>query len=316
MMEQPFLRQESAATSHAAWSPRSPAYEASRLRFYVLFVLSFFSCMQCACWFAFSSVDPALVKAYMGAAVPNDATIALLLNWGPVVGVAAAPAQLRLGADARGLERSVRAGAWLVFLGSALRCAPCLVARAGRGAWWCVGCVHGGQILNAAAGPLCMGTVSRLSVVWFPERERLFATAVGSMANGLGVVLMYPLAPAIVARPRQFELLLLVLLACSAVPAVLAAAKFPAAPDAAPSAAAEAARARVDGELAGRKAARRAPAPSALASYAATVAAAGMVAGSATAWQGVFQTVLKGPLGEKRIGLLRRPAAATIFERF
>ena len=111
MMEQPFLRQESAATSHAAWSPRSPAYEASRLRFYVLFVLSFFSCMQCACWFAFSSVDPALVKAYMGAAVPNDATIALLLNWGPVVGVAAAPAQLRLGADARGLERSVRAGA-------------------------------------------------------------------------------------------------------------------------------------------------------------------------------------------------------------
>ena len=81
-MEQPFLRQESAATSHAAWSPRSPAYEASRLRFYVLFVLSFFSCMQCACWFAFSSVDPALVKAYMGAAVPNDATIALLLNWG------------------------------------------------------------------------------------------------------------------------------------------------------------------------------------------------------------------------------------------
>ena len=73
MMEQPFLRQESAATSHAAWSPRSPAYEASRLRFYVLFVLSFFSCMQCACWFAFSSVDPALVKAYMGAPAPNDA---------------------------------------------------------------------------------------------------------------------------------------------------------------------------------------------------------------------------------------------------
>ena len=42
----------------------------------MLFTLSFFSCMQCACWFAFSSVDPSFVKEYMGSGVGNDATIA------------------------------------------------------------------------------------------------------------------------------------------------------------------------------------------------------------------------------------------------
>ena len=109
------------------------AYKASAWRFYVLFVLSVFSCMQCACWFVFSSVDPSIVKRYMGSAVPNDAAIGLLLNWGPIVGVAFAPLQMRLGAEASGLRRSVVAGAWLVFLGSALRCAPVLAAPGARG---------------------------------------------------------------------------------------------------------------------------------------------------------------------------------------
>ena len=95
----------------------------------MLFVLSAFSCMQCACWFAFSSVDPAFVKAFMGSAVANDATIGLLLNWGPIVGVVTAPLQIRLGASRSGFRASVVGGAWLVFAGSLLRLAPCL-ARA------------------------------------------------------------------------------------------------------------------------------------------------------------------------------------------
>ena len=51
-MEEPFLLRED-----AVWPPRvgggGVAYKASAWRFYVLFVLSVFSCMQCACWFVF-----------------------------------------------------------------------------------------------------------------------------------------------------------------------------------------------------------------------------------------------------------------------
>lgn len=284
----------------------------------MLAVLSAFSCMQCACWFAFSSVDPALVKEFMGSAVANDATIGLLLNWGPIVGVLTAPLQIRMGASkgdaSGGFKASIVAGAWLVFLGSALRCAPCLAAPGRRGDRWSVACLHGGQILNAAAGPLCMGTVARLSCLWFPERERLFSTSVGSAANALGVVVMYPLAPRVVAAAADLPHLLYGLLAASALPALCAAVAFPAAPPHPPSAAAEAAAAEISGRsgahwrddlrllLVRRK---RADAPATAArSYGATVLAAGAVAGAATAWQGVFQTVLKGRLTAKQIGWL------------
>ena len=111
--------------------------------------------------------------------------------------------------------------------------------------------------------------------------------------------------------------LLLALLCASAVPCALASARFPDAPPSPPSAAAEAAaRAPNDaaaaaspagGSRRGHHAAAKVPLPPpprAIASYGATVAAAGLVAGAATAWQGVFQTVLKGRLSPQQIGLL------------
>ena len=69
----------------------------------------------------------------------------------------------------RGLRLNVVAGTALVFAGSALRLVPSLLAPAARRAAPSAGWLHAAQILNAVAGPFCMGPVSRLSCVWFPE---------------------------------------------------------------------------------------------------------------------------------------------------
>ena len=44
-----------------------------------------------------------------------------------------------------------------------------------------------GQVTNASAGPFVMAPASRVAVTWFPEYERVVATAVCATSNGLGV---------------------------------------------------------------------------------------------------------------------------------
>jgi len=50
-------------------------------------------------------------------------------------------------------------------------------------------CYHICAILNAASGPLIMGSVSLLSATWFSEEERTTATAVAQTSNGLGTTI-------------------------------------------------------------------------------------------------------------------------------
>mmetsp|Transcript_13258 Transcript_13258/g.40856 ORF Transcript_13258/g.40856 Transcript_13258/m.40856 type:complete len:294 (-) Transcript_13258:54-935(-) len=141
-----------------------------------------------------------------------------------------------------------------------------------------------------------MGTVARLSVVWFPETERLAATSLGNTANALGTVLMYPLGPWLCTRSSELPRLVGALAAASVLPFFFATLYFPAAPSTPPSAAAAAAahlEAPVDD----------APKTRATRSYAFTILAAGLVAGSSTAWQSTFQTTLRG-LAPAKIGWL------------
>ena len=104
------LEEELLAVEAAEKEP--PSYAPERQRFYILAVLSLFSFCQCLNWFTFSSVDPAKVEAYYGAAVGGQAAIDMLLNWGPVAGIAFFPVQLWLLERRDGLRKNVVAGAW------------------------------------------------------------------------------------------------------------------------------------------------------------------------------------------------------------
>eukprot|EP00658_Telonema_sp_P-2_P079203 TRINITY_DN7591_c0_g2_i1.p1 TRINITY_DN7591_c0_g2~~TRINITY_DN7591_c0_g2_i1.p1 ORF type:complete len:192 (-),score=38.41 TRINITY_DN7591_c0_g2_i1:85-660(-) len=134
------------------------------------------------------------------------------------------------------------AGVGLTFSGTAIRCIPCLFSAAARQRWFSIGLLHAGQILNAAAGPMVMGPVSRLSVIWFPEHQRTTGTAIAQTANGLGSCIGFLLGPFIVPDKQhasQFSTLLLVELCMAAVPLICALSHFPTQPDSPPSAAAE-----------------------------------------------------------------------------
>ena len=111
------LEEELLAVEAAEKEP--PSYAPERQRFYILAVLSLFSFCQCLNWFTFSSVDPQKVEDYYGAAVGGQAAIDMLLNWGPVAGIAFFPVQLWLLEQRDGLRRNVVAGALLVLAGAA-----------------------------------------------------------------------------------------------------------------------------------------------------------------------------------------------------
>jgi len=171
-------------------------YRVTPMRWFVLFYFSLLSCNQCLAWFSFSSLSMPLLQEYFGAAL-DKATIDLLLNWGPIIGVVFFPVQTWLLQQKHGLQRGIWLGLHLQLAGCVIRCVPILITEASG---WKPGSpdatfaqssaafamYHIGQILIAAAGPLVMGTVTRLAVVWFPEDERTTATAIAQTANGLG----------------------------------------------------------------------------------------------------------------------------------
>lgn len=65
-------------------------------------------------------------------------------------------------------------------------------------------------MLNAAAAPFVVASVSALSIEWFAEAERNTATAVGNVASAAGRAVGFYLGPAVVHRPSQLKSLLLI----------------------------------------------------------------------------------------------------------
>jgi hypothetical protein len=189
-----------------------PAAEAPLVtRLYVMAAFGLFSFNQGMQWLTFSAVDPARVVEYFGPRHMDAGTIALLLNWGPIMGVAAAPFQAWLAAQPQGLRRSVVAGAALVLVSSALRVVPALSPALQRSDAALVS-VHLAQIVNACAGPLCMGVTARLSKLWYPKRERTLAIAAAITFNSLGSNAAFLMGPALsISRFLWIELALAVL---------------------------------------------------------------------------------------------------------
>eukprot|EP00937_MAST-01D_sp_MAST-1D-sp2_P004009 g4009.t1 len=306
----PLLRDDvDALAGKPLLSSGGQVYQTERARWYILFVFSCFSFNQCLFWFTFSSIKDDKVYEYYNGLGANgkpkpgpvdDSAIALLLNWGPIIGIAMFPFQAWLLTRAGGFQRATFLGAALTFSAALLRTIPSWAGSARHAIWL----LHLAQILNAAAGPLCMGTESRLACMWFAEDERTTATAIAVTSNAVGTTVGFLLGPGIVKTAGDLPTLLFVELAMGAVPFVCALVYLPKRPRHFPSAAAEA---LDDASMAGGAAAdpgapRRPTFLEGLMEtlrnrhYLVLVLAAGIMAGVSAAWQSLFQDILN-PIG-------------------
>lgn len=176
------------------FNPNHHHYTASPTRWYILLVASLLSLNQSATWFTFSSVNPDTIHDFFGAKL-NEDVLGLLLNWGPIIGVSSAPFQFWLSGRNNGLYWSIFLAAWLVFFGNIIRTIPLLLGETFRQGDFAFYLYQTGQILNAIAGPLVMGTVTQLSILWFPENERVLATSIFQTSNGMGTAVGFLAGP-------------------------------------------------------------------------------------------------------------------------
>ncbi|XP_070182618.1 choline/ethanolamine transporter flvcr2b-like, partial [Littorina saxatilis] len=155
-------------------------------RWYVLAAFCLFSFTQACVWNTFGPISSTTEEAFGW----TDGTIALFSNWGPIGYILAAiPFSWML--DVKGLRWSCVFSAFLVLVGTALRC---ITMHTPTVTWL----IHVGHFLNGVAGPVAMGGPPAVSAVWFPLHERATATAIGTACNYLGVAVAFILGPNIV----------------------------------------------------------------------------------------------------------------------
>ena len=54
-----------------------------------------------------------------------------------------------------------------------------------------VSLVHAGQLFNGLAGPVAIGAAPLVSTLWFPAKQRITATAIGTISNAAGVAVSF-----------------------------------------------------------------------------------------------------------------------------
>ena len=138
-------------------------------RWYVAAVYTFLVSNQCLFWFTFSTASEPGVKEYYGC---DDGFLDLLLAWGPIVGVIVQPWATALLSRPNGLRRSMWLAAILSLTCCALRLLPSFFRPTVRKQALSRAILCVAQALNAAAGPLLMGSCSMLSALWFPPESR------------------------------------------------------------------------------------------------------------------------------------------------
>ncbi|XP_063086107.1 solute carrier family 49 member A3 isoform X3 [Cavia porcellus] len=107
-------------------------------------------------------------------------------------------------AAAFGLSLQTILGAWLNFLGSALRALPCVaVGIPSPFAFFMAG-----QSLCALAQTLVIFSPAKLAALWFPEHQRATANMMATMSNPLGILVANLLSPALVKKGEDIPLML------------------------------------------------------------------------------------------------------------
>jgi hypothetical protein len=214
-----------------------PAYVLYPHRFYVLFVFSFLAFNQCLIWLTFSPIARSAETYYN----ISEATVDLLLNWGPIIFIPCLPLTYILLNKHHGLRRCVILLAITDFLAALVRVIPIVITTSSSPNFSSISLpfLHIGQILNAACGPLVMAPVSQLSCLWFAPHERTRATTFAIMANNFGSTVGFVISPFIVSSPDYLPYLLYIHLGLAFLACVLALLYFPPEPPSPPSAAAE-----------------------------------------------------------------------------
>ena len=131
--------------------------------------------------------------------------------------------------DRFGLRVSILSSAWLLAVGMVIRCFVPSVP----GTKW-IFLIHLGHIAIGIIGPPVMNTPPRLSSVWFPPKQRTFATAVVVMSQSAGLALGFIIVPYLT-RHYDIRTMLYVTAEMAVFVALLATIYFPAHPPTPPS---------------------------------------------------------------------------------
>ena len=128
----------------------------------MLFYFSLASCVQSLTWFSFSSLNEQRIQGYFGPGM-STSSLALLLNWGPMVGTLAFPFQTWVLRLPGGLQKGIWIGVVCVLAANIIRCVPIAITETSGSSLFAQSDVayalyHLGQILNALAGPFLMAT--------------------------------------------------------------------------------------------------------------------------------------------------------------
>ena len=132
--------------------------------------------------------------------------------------------------DRFGLQLTVVSSAWVLAVGSTIRC---FVPDGNGDSWWLI-LFHIGHIMIAFVGIAIQMAPPRLSSVWFPPKQRAFATAVTTLAESMGITIAFIALPYIT-RQYSIHTMLYVQAEMSIFVALLATIYFPPKPSTPPS---------------------------------------------------------------------------------
>ncbi|CAK9068676.1 Solute carrier family 49 member 4 homolog (Disrupted in renal carcinoma protein 2 homolog) [Durusdinium trenchii] len=153
-------------------------------RWLVLSCMFWLGLMQAVGWVTYSA-NPQIASEYYGFENAK-ASIDMLLNWGPIMYLPVAPlVGYLIAKNADHLWHVILSGAVLTATGMVLRLMPNILGlRVTSHA--AHACVHLGQALNGAAGPMNCVTPSALAALWFPSHQRAVATSVAWRCGDVG----------------------------------------------------------------------------------------------------------------------------------
>ncbi|KAI8606940.1 major facilitator superfamily domain-containing protein [Chytriomyces sp. MP71] len=119
--------------------------------------------------------------------------------------------------DSWGLRSATLIGTWGAVLGALIRYLSYLAPEKGR-----LPMLFCGQILTGIANPFTLDSPTKVSALWFGERERLTANTVMSLALFMGTAVILAVAPAVVRNDpeniTQLNLVTLIMVAVMALP--------------------------------------------------------------------------------------------------
>ena len=225
------------SSSSVCLTQESHAFRVYPQRFWILFIFVFLSFNQCMFWLTFSPIAGSTIDFFH----VDEATVDLLLNWGPIIFLPSLPFVYLLLNTHHGLRKCILILAIVSLVATCLRLIP-LIATSPTDAHFhdtALPFLHVGQILIAVTGPIVMALVSQLSCMWFAPHERTRATTIAILGPSLGGAVGFLVPPFLVSEAEQVPRLLYLHTVQAFIACVLTLAYFPAEPPSPPSLAAD-----------------------------------------------------------------------------